>query len=79
MRFIPSYNTCTLFAAVAFVYAVGTIAAPSPVGPDEGDASSSSSSSSKNDMNLASVMLNRHELIDLYVPTNGDLIYADLN
>ena len=86
MGFIPSYavhKTCTLVGALAFIHAISTAATavtaaaaatppppppPPPVRPGQGGHT-----------NLATIMSNNHEPIDLHIPTNGDLAYADLN
>ena len=73
MRFIPSYaahKTCTLVGAVAFIHAISTAAAAAspPVRPGQGGHT-----------NLATIMSDNHEPINLHIPTNGDIAYADLN
>ena len=79
MRFTLSHvahHVCIFVGAVTIVInAAGTAAAPPPPSSPDGLQGNGGSSST----NIVTVMTNNHEPIELYINTNGDLAYADLN
>ena len=72
MRLIPSYASNHMYALVAAVTLIDAAAAAAAAA-----AAGTRSSSSKT--NIVTVMSNSYEPIDLQIPSNGDLVYADLS